>query len=388
MNKNSPVRLRGAVTPGSFPRWRTNSPREPARVELFGEFFPGAHLPNIRGPRAHRQCMKMPIRPRPAPPRPAPPRSAPLRALTLIGALCLAAACSSATPTDPPEPAGDRPPGPDVSTPFPIDRGDDGPETPGSYKGLPLRLVARDEPAPEPVDGRIGVVCIGMSNSSQECEAWIQLLAAGSAGTVNPAVHVANCAVGGHALERWIDPAYDGALWGRCLAEVLPQAGLHPDQVRVLYHKAANQFTTIPGMGVRPPYPHPDSDFFRFRENLGTFAERVPEWFPAVVATYTSSRSYGGYAGNPARGEPLSYESGHALNAWLAQNPTVAGVRHLWGPYLWAPDCGTGITNGSGHCYVRTDYVQDGVHPSPAGRARIAEMIHARFLEEAWYRGG
>jgi hypothetical protein len=320
--------------------------------------------------------------------KPIQPRHAQLRARTLIGVLCLALASGCGTPTDPPEPAGDRPPGPDVNTAFPIDRGDDGPETPGSYKGLPLRLVVRDSPAVEPVDDRIGVVCIGMSNSRQECDAWIQLLAAGAAQAVNPAVRVANCAVGGHALERWIDPAFDGTLWARCLDEVLPQAGLHPDQVRVLYHKASNQFTTIPGVGVRPPYPDLESDFFRLRQNLGAFAERVPEWFPAVVATYTSSRSYGGYAGNPARGEPWSYESGHALNVWLAENASVAGVRHLWGPYLWAPDCGTGIMNGSGHCYERADYVQDGVHPSPAGRARIAALIHARFLEEEWYRGG
>jgi len=52
---------------------------------------------------------------------------------------------------------------------------------------------------------------------------------------------------------------------------------------------------------------------------------------------YTSSRCFGGYAGNAGRGEPLSYEEGHALNTWLRDNPAVGGVWYGWGPYLWAP---------------------------------------------------
>ena len=62
------------------------------------------------------------------------------------------------------------------------------------------------------------------------------------------------------------------------------------------------------------------------------------------------------------------------------------GVWYGWGPYLWAPDCDSGVTNDSGICYVRTDYVDDGVHPSDAGRAKIAALIHERFTRDAWYR--
>lgn len=307
-----------------------------------------------------------------------------LRYAVVLGGV--AAACETASLTDLPPEA--PPPGLDVSEPFPIDRGDDGVQTPGSYKGLPLRLVNNGAPTVTAVDGVIGVVCVGMSNANQECNDYIQRLASEYAGQVNPAVRVVNCAVGGHAIEKWIDPAYDAVLWDDCIQRKLATRGVRPDQVRVIWHKAANQFTTAGGGGVLPAYPAPGSDYDNFLRNLNDFSARVKVKFPAVQAVYTSSRSYGGYAGNPGRGEPLSYEEGHALNGWLATHAAVQGVWYGWGPYLWAPACSTGVTNRGGVCYDRADYVADGVHPSALGEGKISRLLHERLRLEGWYRAG
>jgi hypothetical protein len=301
----------------------------------------------------------------------------------LLAGCCLLLACS--TPVAPDAVPPGAPPGADTTQPFPLDRGDEGAHTPGSYKGLWLRLVDNGEPLVTPVDGVIGVVCIGMSNSNRECARFIEMLRSAWDGEVNPQVRVANCAVGSHAIERWNDPADDERLWRACLTTKLAAAGIRPDQVRVLYHKAANQFTTGPGNTPLPLYPSAGSDYENFRTNLGIFAARVPGFFPAVQAVYTTSRSYGGYAPHAGRGEPLSYEEGHALNGWLHENRRVAGVWHGWGPYIWAPDCAAG-RNGTGMCYERGDYVADGVHPSPAGELKIARAIHDRLRQHAWYR--
>ncbi len=283
-----------------------------------------------------------------------------------------------------PDSGGGPPPGGNTDEPFPIDRGDS-PDTPGTYKGLPLRLVDNGAPEVTPVDGVVGVVCIGMSNGTQECSDFIDKIESGTLAGVAPSVTVVDCAVGGHAIERWSDPAFDHDLWDRCL-DRLSQNGVTPQQVRVIYHKAADQFTAEPDMmTVLPPYPDPDSDYFNFIDNLGAFAARVSGKFPSVQAVYTTSRSYGGFAGQPARGEPLSYEESHALNAWLADNPQVDGVWYGWGPYIWAPDCDLGITNGSDVCYVREDYQADGVHPAAGGLDKVSGMIHQRLLNEAWY---
>jgi hypothetical protein len=305
-----------------------------------------------------------------------------LRSILSLAAILTGAACngSQAVSAD-----DDRPPGGDVITPFPIDRGDDGPQTPGSYKGLPLRLADNAASSVTPVGGVIGVVCVGMSNGRQECDDFIQRVRNEYANEVNPAVRVVNCAVGGHAIERWIDPAYDGTLWDRCASVVLPQAGVSVNQVRVIWHKAANQFTTS-GNSVLPTYPSAGSDYENFRANLTKFAARVTTKFPAVQAIYASSRSYGGFANSASRGEPLSYEEGHALNTWLQANTKVSGVWYGWGAYLWAPSCASSVTNASNVCYNRDDYVEDGVHPSPAGEAKVSRMLHSRFLKESWYR--
>lgn len=207
----------------------------------------------------------------------------------------------------------------DSSIPIPLDAGT------GTYKGLPLGLQDTGAPVVTAVDGVIGLACIGMSNSNQECEDFIAKLENEFAGQVNPQVRAVNCAVPGNAIERWNDPAYD-KLWEKCVRAKIPQAGLRPDQIRVVWHKAADMMTPDESGAAYPPYPDPNSDYFHFYENLTTFAARLREKLPSVQAVYVTSRSYGGFAGKESRGEPLSYEEGLALNQWLKDHPLADGV--------------------------------------------------------------
>jgi hypothetical protein len=255
---------------------------------------------------------------------------------------------------------------------------------PSSYKGLPLRLTDNGEPDVLIGDGTIGVVCIGMSNAAQECERYILAAQTVFAGEVNPDVRIVNCALASHAIERWNDPEYDSALWTRC-SSLISAAGLTLSEIHVVLHKAANQYTLGPNQEVLPLYPDPSSDYFSFGRNLSTFADRVTTFFPELRAVYTTSRSYGGFSNRPERGEPLSYEEGHALNQWLLENSSVNGVWFGWGPYIWAPECSTGIKNGLGYCYDRQDYSQDAIHPTSLGEVKVAKMWHARLSQHAWY---
>jgi hypothetical protein len=177
------------------------------------------------------------------------------RIAILAATAAIGAACQATAPTDPTSLPGNEvsaPPGLEAAGPFPIDRGDDGAYTPGTYKGLWLRLYDNGAPVVTAVDGVIGVVCVGMSNANQECGDYINRLSTEYATEVTPAIRVVNCAVGGHAIERWNDPAYDGTLWDDCVTRKLAAAGVRLDQVRVIYHKAANQFTTGAGGAVLP----------------------------------------------------------------------------------------------------------------------------------------
>lgn len=270
--------------------------------------------------------------------------------------------------------------GAESQIPIPLDAGT------GTYKGLPLGLFQNPAaPTVTAVDGVIGLVCIGMSNAFQECEDFIAKLSGEFAGQVNPQVRVVNCAVPGRAIEFWNNPEYD-KLWEKCVSLKISQAGLRPEQIRVVWHKAADMFTTEESGAAFPPYPDPNSDYFHFYENLTTFAARLHEKLPSVQAVYVTSRSYGGFADKASRGEPHSYEEGLALNQWLKDHPQVDGVWYGWGAYIWAPDCAAGGTNGSGVCYERSDYRADGIHPEQGARDKISRMLHARFSQFEWYQ--
>lgn len=304
-----------------------------------------------------------------------------LRALVAV-TLCAAACTSADNSTAPSTTAAE-----DVTTPFPIDAAASS-TRPVSYKGLPLTLTTQPAPSITPVDGVIGVVCIGMSNANQECGRLLAAIGSGGpwAAEVSPAVRLVNCAVGSHAIERWIDPAFDATLWDVCLGPKLAARGVRRDQVRVILHKAANQYGLGAGGAALPHFPAASSNFAAFERNLTAFAARVRPAFPNVQAVYTSSRSYGGFTSRPDRGEPQAYEEGHALNRWLAANPRVDGVWYGWWAYLWAPECTTSVRNGGGVCYERADFVDDAVHPSASGQIKIARLMHDRLRQEAWYR--
>jgi len=268
--------------------------------------------------------------------------------------------------------------GADSTVPIPLDL-----NSSATYKGLSLILQDNGAPTVTPVDGVIGVVCIGMSNAFQECGDFMEKMGA-LAGEINPQVRFVNCAVPGRAIEFWNNPDYD-KLWDGCVRRKILEAGLRPEQIRVVWHKAADMLTLDEGGAVYPPYPDPNADYFHFYENLTTFAARLHEKLPSVQAVYVTSRSYGGYASKEARGEPLSYEEGLALNAWLKDHPQVDGVWYGWGAYIWAPDCATGATNASGVCYERSDYQDDGIHPDQGTRDKISQMLHERFSQFEWY---
>lgn len=280
--------------------------------------------------------------------------------------------------------AASAPAGADVTTPFPIDRGDD-PNTPGRYKGLDLRLTDTGQPSILPVDGTIGVICIGPSNGLQECEAWRKLRQSDAA-SVSPAVKIANCGASGAGIEAWIDSKNDAKTWQNCIDVVLPQQGIKADQVKVIWHKAAQKQTVDRNGQPLPLYPAATSALSAMQAKLDSFAQRVATHFKAVNAVYIASRSYGGYSQRVEFGEPVSYEQGHAINQWLKGNANRSGIWYGWGGYIWAPDCASGEKNASGVCYTRGDYANDGLHPASGAEQKIAETIHQRMLTQSWYR--
>jgi hypothetical protein len=215
-----------------------------------------------------------------------------------------------------------------------------------------------------PVNGRVVLLSIGMSNTTQEFRAFMRL-ATGDP-EIHPAVELVDGAMGGWDARRVARRAsgYWSALDRRLAAE-----GISPREVQVVWLKEAIA-------GEDRPFPH---DAKALRANLRLIAQILAQRFRNLRLIYTSSRTYGGYAVTALNPEPAAYDSGYAVR-WLIQDRMEKRLRGPWigwGPYLWT-DGEKGRADGL--TWTCADVQPDGTHPSPAGAAKVARLL-LRFFK-------
>lgn len=240
---------------------------------------------------------------------------------------------------------------------------------PAAYRAKGLAAARRVAP----VEGRIVLLSIGMSNTAQEFEAFRRLAAAASG--LNPKLMIVNGAQGGQDAERTHRP--DAPYWGGVDAR-LSAAGATPAQVQVVWLKQAIA-------GERRAFPA-GAGALRYR--LRSIVSVLRARFPNLRLVYLSSRTYAGYATTPLNPEPFAYESGFAVK-WAVQDRIegkIAGPWLGWGPYLW--------TNGTkgrrdGLVWECGDTAADGTHPSSTGQQKVAALLLDFFRREptarAWF---
>ena len=217
-----------------------------------------------------------------------------------------------------------------------------------------------------PVNGRIVVLSIGMSNTSQEFRALMRL-AADDPG-INRAVELVDGAIVGWDARRAARPR--SGYWP-ALARRLAAAGVAPREVQAVWLKQAIS-------GEDRSFPQ---DAKALHANLRVIARVLPRRFPNLRLIYTSSRTYGGYAVTPENPEPAAYDSGYSVR-WLIQDRIerrLKGPWIAWGPYLW-----TDGTRGraDGFTWTCDDVRKDGTHPSPAGAAKVARALLQFFKSD------
>jgi lysophospholipase L1-like esterase len=82
----------------------------------------------------------------------------------------------------------------------------------------------------------------------------------------------------------------------------------------------------------------------------------------------------------------MNYEGGFAINTVIGMQKRgeLPGAPWIgWGPYLWADGA---EPNASGIAWLPADFNSDMVHPSTSGRTKVAEALHAHFMQFEWYR--
>ena len=167
-------------------------------------------------------------------------------------------------------------------------------------------------------NGRIGLVAIGMSNTSQEFSGFQRLVSTDPGH--NSQIVLVNGAQGGMDSGDWAAP--DSRLrrdelspWDQLLTRV-GNAGLTTAQVQVVWISHARRRPEA--LGDFPAHAR------KLEEDLRAITTEAARRFPNLQLIYLSSRNYAGYAKNRLNPEPYAYESASRCVGWCWMRRTDA----------------------------------------------------------------
>jgi hypothetical protein len=238
----------------------------------------------------------------------------------------------------------------------------------------------------DPVNGRIVMMSIGMSNTSQEYAVFENVL--DTFRLKNPRLVSVNGAQGGQTASIIKNPG--AQYWQVIEQERLRTKHVTAKQVQVIWLKQAN---------IAPTQAFP-THAEMLRDDIRQILRILPGKYPNVKLCYLSSRIYGGYATTALNPEPYAFESGYSVK-WLIEEQysgdTALSYNTVpmtapwlsWGPYLWANGPNPRVADGL--FYLRDDLIQDGTHPSDAGRYKVARQLLTFFSTDEtsvpWFLG-
>lgn len=247
------------------------------------------------------------------------------------------------------------------------------------------KIATLDSDGKPAKDGKIVLLSVGMSNTTQEFSAF--KAAADRDAAKSPDLVIVDGAQGGQAAAQWAGA--DKKTWG-VVEQRLKAAGVTAAQVQVAWIKQAE---ISPGnLGDFPAHAQ------KLQSDLVVALNLMKEKFPNLRVAYLSSRIYAGYATTKLNPEPYAYESAFAVRwlirdqikgeASLQYDPAKGAVKSpllLWGPYLWAN--GAAKRKRDGLSWERKDLSdKDGTHPSDSGRQKVAEQLLGFFKTDAGAR--
>ena len=240
-------------------------------------------------------------------------------------------------------------------------------------------VVPRDASGqPDPAGGKTVLLSIGMSNTTQEFQRFIQVAA--DVPGKDPHLVIVDGAQGGKDAVAWSAP---GSTTWTVVAQRLAAAGVTARQVQAVWLK---QQISGDALGTFPAGAQ------TLRDRLRDIVTIARSKYPNLRIAHLSSRTYGDYNG-PTRGKG-AYEQAFAVKLLVANQ--MAGDPRLkytgsdavapwlaWGPYLWADGLGSDDVPGGapgrsdGLEWACSDYQSDGIHPSASGKDKVANMLVA-----------
>ena len=230
---------------------------------------------------------------------------------------------------------------------------------------------------PDPGQGKVVMISVGMSNASMEFDRFVSLTNHNP--EVNPKLFLLDGAQPSRTSERWVDPQAE--TW-QFVNDRLAKVGLTPQQVQLAWVKQTQ------ARGGDFP-----AKALALQSDLEAIARNLKTNYPNIKIAYFSSRtrSYSYWRGLSP--EPVAFETGFAVK-WMIEkqinnhhdlnyDPAKGEVKApylSWGPYLWID----GINPRSdGRVWTAEDLAEDCTHPSQEGSTKVAEMMMEFFKSDA-----
>ena len=241
------------------------------------------------------------------------------------------------------------------------------------------QITPLDSSGASDANGKIGMISIGMSNTSMEYGTFMTL--ANADPLKNPKVKLVNGALSGSTIDKWItpgDPTYP-IIWANVTTQ-LNQNGLTDAQVQVAWVKVTEQ-------AYQPNFPSDMQDLKGMYEEL---ARLLKARFPNLKITYFSSRIRSFVYMMGLSPEPTAFENAFAVR-WMIEDQiagsgnvnfdpgqgTVVASYITWGPYLWID--GLNARSDGRTWPLTNNSSEDCTHPTQDGQDDVAEMLLAYF---------
>ena len=223
-----------------------------------------------------------------------------------------------------------------------------------------------------PINGKIVLLSLGMSNASVEFSAFKR--SADRDPQKNSSLVVVDGAQDGFDSRR----ARSQPEFWNTVDQRLADAGVAPNQVQAVWLKQA-----VAGEQRRFP-----KDARGLQSDLRAILKIMRARYPNVKLVYLSSRTYGGYAITGLNPEPAAYDSAYAVRGVIQERirGTLKGPHLLWGPYLWTD----GLAGRSdGLVWTCDDVEEDGTQPSKSGIQKVVNLLTTFFKTDPtarrWY---
>jgi hypothetical protein len=230
--------------------------------------------------------------------------------------------------------------------------------------------------APDPANGRIVMISIGMSNAQMDFQTLMDMVHRNP--EINPRLTLVNGALGGQTADFWVDTA--SMTWEQ-VDVALDRAGVSPLQVQVAWIKQTfRQGGDFPGKALE------------LQAALETIVQNALARYPNLRMVFLSSRTRSFAYDRGLSPEPVAFETGFAVK-WLIEaqidgdpalnyDPSRGEVRApflTWGPYLWIDGLNP---RSDGLTWTPQDLAEDCTHPSASGLNKVGGMMFDFFTTD------